>query len=383
MPIDSSQPMLDLNEAGTASGRAGGRRRTITAKRLLCAARYGELGASSRLRLMQYMPWLNRAGIHTTMRAFLSNHYVTALYADTSRAGAVAAAYLRALGAARASRRHDLLWIEKEYLPWLPYWLERLAIGRTRYVLDFDDAWALRYETSRFWLVRRIFGNKFRRLVQGAALTITANQTLHEWAVAQGASRVLLLPTVIDLDSYPVTAPPDGPFTLCWIGTPLTALYLNEIAGALQQLSAEAPFELMIIGAPDFSIPGVTCRHEAWSEASEAGLVAACHGGIMPLPDDAWARGKSGYKLIQYMAAARPTIASPVGANNDIVTSGETGYLAGDNASWLQAMRQLRDDPALRARMGAAARQRVETKYALQVTAPLLIRQFQDLFERA
>jgi hypothetical protein len=41
------------------------------------------------------------------------------------------------------------------------------------------------------------------------------------------------------------------------------------------------------------------------------------HVGIMPLPQGAWEYGKSGYKLVQYMAASRPVVVSPVCVNCD------------------------------------------------------------------
>jgi glycosyltransferase involved in cell wall biosynthesis len=343
------------------------------APKLLCATRYGKMGASSRLRLAQYRPWLECAGFRTTFRQFLSDRYIAALYSGKSRLSAILAAYGRALFARRDARSHDLLWIEKEYLPWLPFWLERLATGGRPYILDFDDAWSLRYEKAGFALIRRLLGNKFPKLIRGAALTVTANQTLHAWAVAQGARQVLLLPTVVDLAHYPARPEQPGIFTIGWVGTPLTAVYLAAIAGPLRALAAEAPLKLLIIGAPEARIDGVDCEHAPWDEATEAALIARCHVGIMPLPDDDWARGKSGYKLIQYMAMSRPTVASPVGANADIVIPGETGYLAANDGEWLAALRALRDDPTRRASMGAAARRRVEAEFSLQVTAPKLI----------
>ncbi len=347
--------------------------------RLLCATRYGSLGASSRLRIAQYIPYLQRAGFKVTPRAFLPDRYLTALYSGKSRVVASASAYLHALGAARAARQHDMLWIEKEYLPWMPYWLERRVIGATPYILDFDDAWALRYEQSRFSPVRLMLGGKFRHLLRGAALTIVANETLHQWALAEGAGRVLLLPTVVDLGHYPPKPPPTGVFTIGWIGTPLTANYLKLIAGPLRRLAAEAPLKLLIIGAPDARIEGVPCENAAWSAETEAALISRCHAGIMPLPDDDWANGKSGFKLIQYMAAGRAAVGSAVGANNQIIVHGETGYLAQTQDDWLSYLGTLRDDPARAEAFGAAARIRVEQNYSLDVTAPVLIREIEAI----
>ncbi len=56
--------------------------------------------------------------------------------------------------------------------------------------------------------------------------------------------------------------------------------------------------------------------------------------GIMPLPDSPFERGKTGYKLIQYMACGLPVVASPVGANRTIVADEINGFLAKAKAEW-------------------------------------------------
>ncbi|MEE3503342.1 glycosyltransferase family 4 protein [Acidiphilium acidophilum] len=347
--------------------------------RVLMATRYARLGASSRLRLLQYAAPLATYGIACTPRPFLSNDYVTALYENRSRLPAILAAYARAPALHRAIREHDIVWIEKELLPFLPAAFERTLLGANRkFILDFDDAWFLRYGnepggTLRNRLLRATLGNKFPALLRRAALTIVANQTLRDWAIRNGARNTLLLPTVVDLAHYPITPrPPHPTFTIGWIGTPVTAPYLTRLTPTLQTLARESPTELLIIGAPNFTIPGIPCRHLPWSETTEAATIAEMDVGIMPLPDDAWTRGKSGYKLIQYMACGRPTIGSPVGANSTIIDDGTTGFLATTDTDWLTRLRQLRDTPTLRQTMSTAARTRVATNYALQSTAPHL-----------
>ncbi|MGC9272035.1 glycosyltransferase [Acidiphilium sp.] len=329
--------------------------------------------------MLQYVAPLAEQGITCTARPFLSDRYIRALYEGRSRIPSVLAAYARAPGLRAKIRDHDLVWIEKELLPFVPAIFERALLGSdTKFILDFDDAWFLRYGgegdvSLRDRLVRTVLGGKFPSLLRRAALTIVANETLRNWATQAGAANVLLLPTVVDLDHYPPIPPLDNPvFTIGWIGTPLTAPYLAQLSEPLRQLSAEAPLELLVIGAPGFTIEGVICRHLPWSEATEAAMISQCDVGIMPLPDDAWARGKSGYKLIQYMAAARPTIGSPVGANTTIIQDGITGWLASTPAEWTDRLRHLRDNPTLRHTMGIAARDRAAAHYALQATAPHL-----------
>lgn len=349
------------------------------AGRLLCAMRYGPLGASSRLRLGQYMPLLAQAGLSVSQSSFLDDEYLRALYGGRARGGAALAGYRRALSLPQAIRQHDLLWIEKELLPWMPFWLERGVLGQTPYILDFDDAWALRYAASPSALVRAVLRNKFGQLLRGAALCIVANETLYRWAASEGARHILLLPTVVDTARYVPLPPPDGPFTIGWIGTPLTAAYLDLVAAPLRQLAREAPMRLLVIGAPGFTLPGVEVESLPWSAQSEAELIGRCHAGIMPLPDSEWTNGKSGYKLIQYMAMARPAVGSAIGANHHVVRPGETGFLASTSADWLQSLRTLRDDPARASAMGMAARRRVEQHYSLAVTAPLLVETISEL----
>jgi glycosyltransferase involved in cell wall biosynthesis len=69
------------------------------------------------------------------------------------------------------------------------------------------------------------------------------------------------------------------------------------------------------------------------------------------------------------MAAGKPVVASALGGLLDQVTDGVTGLLVapGDSAALAQAMAQLTSDPALREKMGSAARHRFETRFEANV----------------
>jgi glycosyltransferase involved in cell wall biosynthesis len=102
-----------------------------------------------------------------------------------------------------------------------------------------------------------------------------------------------------------------------------------------------------------------------WSEETEASDVSAGDAGISWMPDDVWSRGKCGLKVLQYQAAGLPVIANPVGIHSTLVEPGVTGFLASAPAEWLGAVRALAAEPALRRRMGEAARARVEAGYSV------------------
>jgi glycosyltransferase involved in cell wall biosynthesis len=107
-----------------------------------------------------------------------------------------------------------------------------------------------------------------------------------------------------------------------------------------------------------------------WEYESERSLLDAFDIGIMPLPATDQTAGKAGYKLLQYMALGIPSVASPIGINREILVEGETGFLAGDAATWQDRLATLVRDPSLRARLGAAAREAVQCRYSVDALFP-------------
>jgi glycosyltransferase involved in cell wall biosynthesis len=110
-----------------------------------------------------------------------------------------------------------------------------------------------------------------------------------------------------------------------------------------------------------------------WSESTEVREMQQFDVGIMPLVDAPFERGKNGFKLIQYMASARPVIGSPIGVNREIITDRVNGFQVTTDDVWIRALEALAGDAALRQRQGAADRRLVEQRYSLQVTAPKLV----------
>lgn len=336
--------------------------------RVLVLARYGRAGASSRLRFVQYFPALAAQGIDCVLDpliddATLARRYALGRYAP----GALLHAYLRRWRAFRDARSYDLVLVEKEALPWLPARLELALLAVAPFAMDFDDAAFHGYDRHPRWWVRRLLGRRLDILMAAARVVVAGNAYLAARAREAGARDVVTISTVVDLDRYPLTAGPagDGIDRIVWIGSPSSAHYLDALAPALRQLAARRRFRLRVIGAR-VDLPDIDVEHVEWSEASEAGDIAACCVGVMPLADTAWARGKCGYKLIQYMACGLPVVASPVGANTEIVEDGVDGLLAADAAAWDAALARLLDAPGLRARMGQAGRAKVARAYSVQ-----------------
>jgi glycosyltransferase involved in cell wall biosynthesis len=354
--------------------------------RVLLLSRYGRKGASSRLRHEQFIPALAEAGIEVVGAPFLPDDYLTALYDGRSwPVRRLAGRYVERLSRLADARRADLIWLEKEAFPWLPFAAERLFLSAgPPLVVDYDDAWRLRYRNHRLSPVRCLLGNKLDRVMAAAAAVVVGNRVLADQAQAAGARRVEIFPTVVDAARYPVRfvdgpTMDGGPPVAGWIGTPATAGYLRAVAAPLNRLTAEGRLRVRVVGATAASLPELTAEFLPWSEAAETELVAGFDIGLMPLPDTPWEQGKCAYKLIQCMACAKPVIASPVGANCEVIDDGVDGRLASDTAQWAQALESLAADAGLRRRMGEAGRAKVEARYSLSVTAPRMVALLRDV----
>ena len=344
--------------------------------RVLGLTRYANAGASSRLRSLQYGPALAAAGITVVWRPLFDDRYIRDLYERRRKSLVlVAGAYAKRIGALLTSRRSDLVWLEKESLPWLPSWLDPglLRLGPP-YVVDYDDAVFHYYDQSRSAQVRKLLGHKIDAVMRHAALVVAGNPYLAARARQAGARRVEIIPTVIDLQRYtPREETAKSGITVGWIGSPSTQKMIQGLVPVLARCLDPVTDRLVTVGAR-FEKP-LMPNHEMrpWSEATEVEEIRRFDIGVMPLVDQPFERGKCGYKLIQYMACGVPVVASPVGVNTDIVQSGVNGFLAADDEAWGRAIRELKADAGMRRRMGAAGRALVERQYCLQVTAPRLI----------
>src|SRR4051794_8496998 len=192
---------------------------------VLLLTRYEKLGASSRVRFLQFLPALERQGFTFDVRPLLDNAYVASLYGGPKvGAGSIIRAYARRFSALRRRLNYDVIWLEKEALPWLPTWMEIARLEGIPYVVDYDDAWFHRYENH--WL-SPLLGHKIDAVMRVAHTVVAGNNYLARRARQAGARHVDIVPTAIDLERYKnLSAPPPGrPLTVGWIGIPLNLHY--------------------------------------------------------------------------------------------------------------------------------------------------------------
>ncbi len=208
--------------------------------------------------------------------------------------------------------------------------------------------------------------SKFAATCRLADVVAAGNAVLA--GVARSSAReIAILPTSIDVGCYrPTQARATDAPTIVWIGSPENLSYLEMLRPALANLSRRHPtLKLRVICSRFPRWEDVAVEPIEWSSATEADSLAGAHIGVMPLSDDAWSRGKCAFKLLQYMAAGLPCVASPVGANVEAVIDGYNGFHAASAHDWEQSLDKLIRSPELRAAQGANGLSHVRDRYAM------------------
>jgi glycosyltransferase involved in cell wall biosynthesis len=274
------------------------------------------------------------------------------------------------IGLLRDAGRHDLVLLQKKLFP--AAYVNLLRRANPCLVFDVDDA-IMFHELERNEPVTGRYFQRFASIAAAARMVVAGNRYVAEFARAtrtrDGQDEVAILPTPIDTGRLTAKSSYEGGdgFVAGWIGTKGNLHQLQPLAGALREVQAQVPgFRLRVIADATPEIPGVNIESQPWRHATETADLHGFDVGIMPLADTLWNRGKGGFKLLQYMAAGLPAVASPVGINADIVRHGENGFLAADPAAWRDALLALAADIELRRRVGAAARRTIEGGYSVE-----------------
>jgi glycosyltransferase involved in cell wall biosynthesis len=335
-----------------------------------------EVAPSQRYRIEQWSPYLREMGIEVTFQSFASPSLSRLLYERgrwAAKATEMARGLARRFSEALQAKRYDAVFLQREGALIGPAWSERLLRARQpALVYDFDDAIYLPYvsPTNRYLSYLK-FPWKTRTLCRIAAAVVAGNDHLAAYA-SRYNDHVFVVPSTVSLREYQERPVPtaDRIPVVGWTGSHSSVAYLAVVREALQELRRRRPFRLLVVGVEHFEIPGVEVECRPWSAASEVRDLWDMDVGIMPLPDEPWARGKCGMKAIQYMGIGIPAVVSPVGANREIVQDGVTGFHAATRAEWVEKLDLLLNDAGLRERLGRAARGSVRALYSAEAQAP-------------
>jgi glycosyltransferase involved in cell wall biosynthesis len=241
--------------------------------------------------------------------------------------------------------------------------LERLAAKSRRTVFDFDDAIHLN------WRGRE----KLRRMVELVDHVIAGNRNLADAAGAP--TKTVVIPTAVDTTRW-IAQPPrptrERDVVVGWTGLSGNYRHLAVAAAPIARALRHTGARFLVISdrPPPAALADLHPEFVRWSVDGEIADLARLDVGVMPLPDGPRERGKCAFKLIQYMALGRPGVASPVGANAEVVRDGMDGFLPRNDSEWEEHLMRLIREPELRAELGWRARARIMEAYSLDAVLP-------------
>lgn len=324
-----------------------------------------------RVRIAAFAPFLRSHGVALDYSPTLTDEEYSVL---SSQASPPRKSAILALAALRAVRRrnhaYDLLLVHRlRLLNPLP----AFDPPRQLDVYDFDDALFLgsTAKANRRFRWAKQEARRCVKYMSRSRLVIAGNSFLADRA-RQHARRVEVVPSCVDPSRQDLHVHKEGDVAIVgWIGSRTTSPYLQLVLPAMEQLNRDRQRAKLVLVGADPAIRAPWIEHRPWSLATQSKDLASFDIGIMPLPDTEWARGKCGYKALQYFAAGVPAVASPVGVASQLIGQ-DRGMLAASQEDWRAALEQLIADVEERGQRGTAARQFAERHYSYQRWAPEL-----------
>ena len=344
-------------------------------KRILFLPQQSDHGASSRVRLYTYLPFLKDQDIlyrtipgvslsldkkmSKSPSIFIKVLWFLSLAANRTRAAFCAPFY-------------DVVFLQRETLPYLFPLIDLLICAFSKKVIfDFDDAIYMRATPEN--RIKSFFHDKnnIAGILKLCDKVIVSNSYLAEYAKKYN-NNVFIIPTTIlraDFAELAQRATDNTLPVIGWMGSCSTAKYLKIVENALKNLAQKYDFIFRIVGAENISIVGVTVECKQWRKEQQLIDLVSFDIGIMPLTNDPWTRGKAGFKLLQYMGAHVACVASPVGINTEIIQDGINGMLAANEQEWVEKLEFLLTHPHERKIIAAAGRDNVLQQYVLEAYA--------------
>lgn len=266
-------------------------------------------------------------------------------------------------------RRFDYIFIHREASMIGPPIFEFIIakILRKKYIYDFDDAiWLPNYSQSNARFHRLKAYGKIKKIIKWADKVTVGNSFLKDYALSFN-SNVTIVPTTIDLENVHnlKTKHEEGIVRIGWTGSHTTMEYLPLLVPTLKELEKEHPIKFRVISNHPPEIELDCLEYIEWNKETEIKDLAEIHIGVMPLQDSVWAKGKCGFKGLQYMALHIPSVMSNVGVNPEIIDNGTNGFICETPDDWKQVLLKLIKDVKLRQNIGSAGHETVKDRYSV------------------
>lgn len=334
-----------------------------------------DIVASSRTRVYQFVPYLEKAGFQCRIIPYESkrscwenlNHAKKSIFSKVLNK---LYSYLQILRFISLASRHDILFIQRVLIPiGLQKFIRRI---NDNIFFDFDDALYLNPEKK---FVRRL-----DNLIKESKAVFLENEFTKEYS-SRLNKNIFVITGPIEVNRYLPNARggAKSKVVIGWIGSFGTAEFIKSLKEVLRALSDKYEnIDIHLIGAPNLDLGLRNMSTREWSLETEVSELQDFDIGIMPLLDNDWSRGKGGYKILQYMSIGIPPVASAIGVNTEIIKDGVNGFLVNGRKEWVDKLSILIENPELRRRMGNEARRTAVERYSYEANSPTLIAALKD-----
>ena len=347
----------------------------------LCPYPIGQ-SPSQRFRFEQYFSLLQEAGFRIVVKPFFSEKTWSILYHHgkyLQKMVGMSRGFISRIIVLFSISKFDFVFIHREATPVGPPFIEFVIakILKKKIIYDFDDAIWLSNTSSENKIAACLkWHSKVKSICRWSYKISGGNDYLRDFAL-QFHKHVILNPTTIDAENLHNPAlfkkiKESDRIIIGWTGTHSTLKYLELLEPVMKTIEEKFTNQInfLVIADKRPSLKIQSLQFLPWSKETEIEDLMKIDIGLMPLTDDLWAKGKCGFKALQYMALAIPAITTPVGVNTKIIDHGKDGYLCFTEREWETCLEKLIKDKSLREQIGRNGRKKIIKDYSVLSNSP-------------
>lgn len=341
-----------------------------------------------RFRFEQYLNFLESNGYQITFSYLLNKKDDKYFYKEGSVFNKVIIlikSFLKRYKEVKTYDNYNIIFVYREaFFTGSTFFEKRIAKSKAKFIFDFDDA---------IWLHDVSGGNKkwgwlknpdkIKKIIQYSDMVFAGNDYLATYAKKYN-SKVKLIPTTIDTNYHKQNiGKKEKKVCIGWTGSSTTLKYFEDFIPTLLKVKNKhndlVTFKVIVDEKKEY--PELGIKTTFWSLDNEIENLSKIDIGIMPLPEDKWAKGKCGFKGLQYMALKIPSVMSPVGVNTKIIDNNINGFLAKTEKDWIDILSKLIGDEKLRESIGEKGRATVIEKYSVESQKNIYLEAFNNLIK--
>lgn len=238
-------------------------------------------------------------------------------------------------------------------------------------VFDIDDAVFL-------------YGNHISKIVRDFNYVTCGNNYIANY-VSRYNTNIEVIPTSVNVEKYfQIPKKYNGEdISILWTGSSSGYKYLYSIEDSLNLiLHKHKNVKLKIISdMPPCSrfLANGGYSYTKWTPLIEYSSIKDADIGLMPLFDDDWSKGKCSFKMLTYMAAAKPVVVSPFGMNDEVLQMGDFGFGARSINDWYESIDYLIENHHAREFLGINGYNVVKSNFDIDIIGSKYIDVFSKL----